>query len=125
MPELTPVNSSRRSTVARIGRLFSGEERPWVIYRKRTVAKLNYSRGGPMDKRRPIPAIAAPTLFIVAWMIAAHAFAGQDRWTGNGPEGGVILVLVISPSDPAALYAAPYGGGIYRSRDAGETWKAA
>jgi photosystem II stability/assembly factor-like uncharacterized protein len=78
-----------------------------------------------MSRRRPIPAIAAPTLFILAWMIAAHAFAGQDRWTGNGPEGGVILVLVISPSDPAALYAAPYGGGIYRSRDAGETWKAA
>jgi photosystem II stability/assembly factor-like uncharacterized protein len=77
-----------------------------------------------MSRRRPIPAIAAPTLFILGWMMAAHAFAGQDRWTSSGPEGGYILALAVKPSEPATLYAAPYGGGIYRSRDAGESWKA-
>jgi photosystem II stability/assembly factor-like uncharacterized protein len=77
-----------------------------------------------MSKRRTIPAIAAPTFFILAWMIAAHAFAGQDRWTSSGPEGGYILALAVNPSDPATLYAAANGAGIYRSTDAGETWRA-
>src|ERR1700693_2047326 len=77
-----------------------------------------------MSIRRQIPTIAAPTLFILAWMMAGQSFAGHDRWARNGPEGGYILALAVNPSEPATLYAAAYGGGIYRSTDAGETWKA-
>src|ERR1700674_4990218 len=102
------------------------KERPWIIYPKRRVAKPHV---GPMNIRRQI---TTPALFIFAWMIAAHSFAGQDRWTSNGPEGGYILALTVTadraqdvrPSEPATLYAAVYGGGIYRSTNAGETWKA-
>src|SRR2546428_12495377 len=62
-------------------------------------------------------------VFILVWMIAALSFAGQDRWTSNGPEGGLIMDLAVNPSEPATLYAATFGGGIYRSTNAGDAWK--
>ena len=41
----------------------------------------------------------------------------------NGLEATSIRSLQISPSDPSVLYVGTNGGGLYRSADAGESWK--
>jgi photosystem II stability/assembly factor-like uncharacterized protein len=41
----------------------------------------------------------------------------------QGLEATSIRSLQISPSDPHVLYVGTNGGGLYRSTDAGESWK--
>jgi photosystem II stability/assembly factor-like uncharacterized protein len=41
----------------------------------------------------------------------------------NGLEAISIRSLQISPSNPRVLYVGTNGGGLYRSADAGESWK--
>ncbi|UCH91145.1 MAG: hypothetical protein JSU60_00005, partial [Nitrospirota bacterium] len=41
----------------------------------------------------------------------------------NGLDATSIRSLQISPSDPTVLYVGTNGGGLYRSGDAGESWK--
>ena len=41
----------------------------------------------------------------------------------NGLEATSIRSLQISPSDPRVLYVGTNGGGLYRSEDAGDSWK--
>ncbi len=56
---------------------------------------------------------------------AAASASGQDGvWTTNGPFGGSVYCLVSDPTHPATLYAGT-GLGVYRSDDAGTTWRAA
>lgn len=40
----------------------------------------------------------------------------------GGPFLGVVLSVVVDPRDPQVLYAAAYGGGVFRSRDRGASW---
>ncbi len=51
------------------------------------------------------------------------AFEVIDVWTAGTIEGGRIDEIVINPQDPNTLYASAYGIGLYRSRDAGESWQ--
>jgi photosystem II stability/assembly factor-like uncharacterized protein len=46
-------------------------------------------------------------------------------WTAQGPvdRSGRIRAMVIHPKDPNILWAAAGSGGIWKSEDAGETWK--
>jgi fibronectin type 3 domain-containing protein/photosystem II stability/assembly factor-like uncharacterized protein len=39
----------------------------------------------------------------------------------SGPQNN-FLALTLDPSDPKTIYAGSYGGGILKSKDAGETW---
>jgi len=50
---------------------------------------------------------------------------GGTNWNaiGSGLPDSVIKVLTIDPGNPSTLYAAPAGGGLYRSTDTGATWK--
>jgi photosystem II stability/assembly factor-like uncharacterized protein len=49
-----------------------------------------------------------------------------NRWTSLGPgSSAVVTALVRDASSPDVLYAATQGGGIFRSEDGGQTWKAA
>ncbi len=50
-----------------------------------------------------------------------------NSWTaiGTGLPDQVLKVLAIDPSHPSTLYAGPSSGGLYRSLDAGATWKMA
>src|SRR6187455_2750581 len=52
----------------------------------------------------------------------ANSSAGVNRWTSNGPEGGVAQSLVIDPSRPATLYAGMVAGGVFKSTDNGGSW---
>ena len=40
----------------------------------------------------------------------------------GGPFIGVVLCVAVDPSDPATLYTAAHGGGVFRSTDWGESW---
>ncbi len=46
----------------------------------------------------------------------------QATWTAVGPDGGRIRSLAVDPGARSGLYAGTAGGGIFRSRDGGETW---
>jgi photosystem II stability/assembly factor-like uncharacterized protein len=57
--------------------------------------------------------------------------AGNNFWTGIGPEGGQIYILAVAPSlpggdpnTPATLYAGT-DGGVFKSTNGGENWSAA
>lgn len=68
--------------------------------------------------------LAALTLtVIVCWFVSA-ARAAVDVWTSHGPEGGYVRSLVQDPTDPAILYAATSGGGVFKSTDHGGSWAA-
>ncbi len=43
----------------------------------------------------------------------------------GGPFLGVVVAIVADPVDPHNLFLASYGGGVFRSRDGGRSWKAA
>ena len=51
--------------------------------------------------------------------------AGVDRWSTAGPEGARAMALAPSPENPAVLHVAVLGGGVFRSRDGGRTWRPA
>ena len=46
------------------------------------------------------------------------AQAGNGQWTGNGPEGSNIDVLVVDPNDSQTLYAGT-GTGVFRLTEVG------
>ncbi len=43
----------------------------------------------------------------------------------GGPFLGVVVAIVSDPVDPQNLFLASYGGGVFRSRDGGRSWKTA
>jgi hypothetical protein len=44
------------------------------------------------------------------------------EWLGPGNVGGRTRALVVDPRNPQILYAAAASGGIWKSKDAGDTW---
>lgn len=40
-----------------------------------------------------------------------------------GPEGGLISAVVVNPKAPQTIYAASWGGGVYKSLDGGRSWE--
>lgn len=42
----------------------------------------------------------------------------------GGPFLGVVLSVVVDPSKPAVVYIAAHGGGVFESRDGGDSWVA-
>lgn len=47
--------------------------------------------------------------------------AQNSSWTSNGPDGGHISCLSISPSDPDILYAGTVNG-VYKTENGGDLW---
>ncbi|MDH3442836.1 MAG: hypothetical protein OEN50_02830 [Deltaproteobacteria bacterium] len=43
----------------------------------------------------------------------------------GGPFLGVVVAIVVDPVNPQNLFLASYGGGVFRSRDGGRSWKTA
>ncbi len=49
--------------------------------------------------------------------------AGAQVWRSAGPTGGDVRALAIDPGDRRIVYLGGTDGHIFRSRDAGESWK--
>ena len=62
-----------------------------------------------------------PVFLLLCALHAGPAFAGLDRWTPAGPEGGIIKALAADPGSPGTLYAG-VDGGIWKSADGGGHW---
>src|SRR5207249_4346880 len=43
---------------------------------------------------------------------ASMVHAGNNVWTSNGPEGGIVSALAVDPVTPTTLYAGTGGGGV-------------
>jgi photosystem II stability/assembly factor-like uncharacterized protein len=71
---------------------------------------------------------AAATWFCLALAGIAVPILAQDTvnvWTSIGPDGGAVDALAIDPSNPRVLYAGTAAGGVFKSTDAGESWRPA
>ena len=65
-----------------------------------------------------IPSALAPSA-------AAQPAEAEAPWHALGPEGAAVSELVSSPSAPGVVRAVAGEGGVYRSVDAGASWRAA
>lgn len=72
---------------------------------------------------RPWVLVTAFLLSLGDAQLSTAVWAGVNRWTAVGPEGGFICDLAMAPSRPATIFA----GGIqlHRSDDGGATWTTA
>jgi photosystem II stability/assembly factor-like uncharacterized protein len=51
---------------------------------------------------------------------------GLRPWmSANGPCGGYVTGLVVSPTEPSTIFAGTQAGGVYRSTNGGITWRPA
>jgi photosystem II stability/assembly factor-like uncharacterized protein len=48
---------------------------------------------------------------------------GIGQWNGGNLFGGTVLQILMKPGDPTTLYASALDVGMFRSIDAGESWK--
>src|SRR5438270_8487094 len=78
----------------------------------------------------------ARQLFIVALVLIgssslAHGQTTSNKWTSNGPDGGVIAWFAVAPGNPNLIYARAqtYVGAdrtsMFKSVDGGVTWSIA
>jgi len=62
------------------------------------------------------------SLFITFLAMSVGLTAGVGVWTTNGPHGGRVFSVVISPLSPNNLYLASGRGGIFRTTNGGGSW---
>ena len=70
-----------------------------------------------MHSSRRCALSAAALLFGAAFPLCA----GEDGWTGTGPEGTLIYGFGVDPSNAAVVYSSTFAGMV-RSTDAGQSW---
>ena len=63
-------------------------------------------------------------LLLTVSVLALPSFAAGKRWSSKGQPGPGVTALVMSRSNPSLLYVGSYGGGVFRSLDAAESWQA-
>jgi photosystem II stability/assembly factor-like uncharacterized protein len=63
-------------------------------------------------------------LLILIALVSLPAFAGENRWTLNGPSGGNVSKFAFDPSNASIVYAAS-DNGVFRSTDGGQHWTGA
>ncbi|MBP7865005.1 MAG: hypothetical protein KA419_03570 [Acidobacteria bacterium] len=63
-------------------------------------------------------------LWIFIAVPGGDLLAGNSFWNGNGPWGGVITHLAVSPAAPETVFASTSPEGLFRSHDGGHSWAA-
>src|SRR5262249_19660457 len=58
---------------------------------------------------------------LVCVLVASRSVLAAHVW--EGPGGGLVFVLAVSPAEPRTIYAGTGRGGIFVSADAGKTWR--
>ena len=76
----------------------------------------------PRSCQTPVACHAVLLLVAAFFLLSDSASAGLNVWTRNGPYGGPIAAVAVSPSAPSILYAAGYERGVFRSTDSAATW---
>ena len=61
-------------------------------------------------------------IFVFLLSFSQFIFSQNSLWKNIGPEGGYVIDLQFSKSNPQIVYALIDGGDIYRSEDYGESW---
>jgi hypothetical protein len=61
---------------------------------------------------------------LISALLPAHSSAGINRWATSGPAGENVNSLAIDPSAPATLYAGTLRGGVFKSSDGSQSWRA-
>ncbi len=64
----------------------------------------------------------SPRFAFVALLLLPASLLALD-WSTHGPKGGAVAQIAFSPAAPRVVYAAG-GAGVFRSDDAGDTWRA-
>ncbi len=64
----------------------------------------------------------SPRFAFAALLLFPASLLALD-WSTHGPKGGAVAQVAFSPSSPRVVYAAG-GAGVFRSDDAGDTWRA-
>ena len=63
--------------------------------------------------------------FIILLLVTTSIHGASRTWANRGgPKGSFVRTLVIDPQTPATLFAGASGGGVYKSTDGGEQWRA-
>ncbi len=91
-----------------------------------------YSKDVPVERyatarkqiaRMPKAKVAAPRFAAAKNKAIATADGGQWDEVGPSNVGGRTRAIVINPQDPNIMYAAGVSGGVFKSTDAGKSWK--
>lgn len=62
---------------------------------------------------------------ILALLLSVPATAGVNRWTSQGPYAGEVGAIGFSASNPSTVYLATRSSSVFRSDDAGASWRVA
>ncbi|MBN2429988.1 MAG: VCBS repeat-containing protein [Acidobacteria bacterium] len=62
------------------------------------------------------------TLLLTLMLLVPAIQAETGIWTTNGPFGGLILDTAVDYQTPNVVYAASFGGGVFKSANWGRTW---
>jgi photosystem II stability/assembly factor-like uncharacterized protein len=59
---------------------------------------------------------------IISISAVSNAFADDNNWTSNGPDGGSVYTIAIHPINNQILYIGTIQNGIYKSTNGGMDW---
>jgi photosystem II stability/assembly factor-like uncharacterized protein len=74
--------------------------------------------------KKPAARPGAPKAVAKAAPAPAAKLAVPSRWKPIGPWIGSVQTLAVDPTNPRNVFAGVSNGGVFRSTDAGATWKA-
>jgi photosystem II stability/assembly factor-like uncharacterized protein len=63
----------------------------------------------------------ASAALVVSFILVVPSLSAL-QWSTHGPNGGAVAQIAVSPAAPRVVYAAG-GAGVFRSDDAGDTWR--
>lgn len=64
-------------------------------------------------------------LVLAGAILPVAAVAGINVWSTNGPYGGLMMSAVVDWQNPNVVYAASFGGGVFKSMNWGQSWSVA
>src|SRR5262249_53542040 len=64
--------------------------------------------------------LVSAALLITSADVASGAI---NAWTPIGPDGGFVLALAVDPETPTTLYAGTQNGGVFKTTNAGDSWR--
>ena len=90
---------------------------------KRKVMKASPGKGLEIERGATHKNLLACAFILFCLTVATHEMrAGVNRWTSNGPFGGMVSTLAVDPMTPTTIYAGTVAGGVFKSTDSGSSW---